>query len=260
MQMFRLMIIIVGLFIQSISWAESNIGKITQLEGSATVIHHAGKTQTLKIGDSIDEGDDIYTAANSHLQIHMKDDAYLALRPNSRLRIDNYHVATVEDSRSILTLFKGSLRAVTGWVGKANAAQYRVNTPSATLGVRGTDYETVVIAEDEATAEHPAGTYDTVYEGQVFIESAGETLDLQPNVSAFVAFGHKPRLLAHLPAFLQKRPPLDERLEAIKPKLQQHIQEKLKQFQEIKQRLQQRSQQLREQLPHPAFIQRRLLP
>jgi hypothetical protein len=198
-----LMMAMLSLTIHNICWASSHIGKISQLQGSATVVRSTGKIQTIKMGDTINVGDELRTAANSHVQIHMNDDAYLALRPKSQLRFDNYQLSDDEQSSSILTLFKGSLRAVTGWVGKTNAAHYRVNTPNATLGVRGTDYETLVISKEDANNEQAAGTYNTVYEGQVFVESEGERLEIEHNSASFVPLGQRPQFLAKIPPCLK---------------------------------------------------------
>jgi hypothetical protein len=99
-----ILLMFIQLFAVSSVWAATNIGKVLQLEGSATLVNVQGKGRTLKIGDIIDEGDEIRTLADSHLQIHLQDDAYLALRPNSRLSLDHYRVVSTEDSSSIVFL------------------------------------------------------------------------------------------------------------------------------------------------------------
>lgn len=56
-------------------------------------------------------------------------------------------------SRAFFRLLKGGFRAVSGLIGKANPAEYRVSTPVATIGIRGTDY--LVVICDAACARDP---------------------------------------------------------------------------------------------------------
>lgn len=56
-------------------------------------------------------------------------------------------------SRAYFRLLKGGFRAVSGLIGKSDPAEYRVSTPVATIGIRGTDY--LVILCDAACANDP---------------------------------------------------------------------------------------------------------
>lgn len=81
-------------------------------------------------------------------------------------------------------LLKGGFRTVTGLIGKSDRAQYRVSTQTATIGIRGTDYQ--VILCDAACALDPViqgqipgagaangGTVVGVIKGGVFVATAG---------------------------------------------------------------------------------------
>ena len=85
-------------------------------------------------------------------------------------------------------LLKGGFRTVTGLIGKTDRAQYRVSTQTATIGIRGTDYE--VILCDAACSQDPViqaqvpgsgtskgGTVVGVIKGGVFLNtgSGGDT-------------------------------------------------------------------------------------
>lgn len=65
-------------------------------------------------------------------------------------------------SRAYFRLLKGGFRAVSGLIGKSDPAEYRVSTPVATIGIRGTDY--LVILCDAACASDPV-IVDTLPEG-----------------------------------------------------------------------------------------------
>ena len=55
---------------------------------------------------------------------------------------EDYDVAgAASDNRSALSLLKGAMRAITGYIGRSNRDGYRIETPTATIGIRGTDHE-----------------------------------------------------------------------------------------------------------------------
>ena len=71
------------------------------------------------------------------------------------------------DDASALRLFSGALRAISGWIGKHQADRVLIRTATATIGIRGTDHEAMVIAPGDPTGA--PGTYDKVNAGSTFI-------------------------------------------------------------------------------------------
>ena len=102
-----------------------------------------------------------------------------------------------------MSLFKGAVRSITGWIGKYNSSAYRITTPSATVGVRGTDHETVVV--DRGDGDEP-GTYDTVNEGATVLDTQQGRAEVTPGKYAFA-----PHSGARAPYFLERRPHFFER-------------------------------------------------
>lgn len=88
------------------------------------------------------------TGAASHAELELDDDTKLALGPNGRLTLDEYAVggATEESPGIALTVLKGAFRFVTG---ESDKDAYRIDTPSATIGVLGTVVDLFAIDEDE---------------------------------------------------------------------------------------------------------------
>ncbi len=70
--------------------------------------------------------------------------------------------AAAPGSRAFFKLLKGGFRAVSGLIGKVDRNDYRVSTPVATIGIRGTDY--LLVLCDEKCATDPVIS-DTVPEG-----------------------------------------------------------------------------------------------
>jgi hypothetical protein len=103
-----------------------------------------------------------------------------------------------------MSLLKGAMRSVTGWVGKHNTSAYLITTPTATIGIRGTDHETTVI--DKEGGDEP-GTYDTVNEGATSLKTPKGETEVTPGKFAFVPKGRAvaPVILAKQPGFWARR-------------------------------------------------------
>ena len=86
--------------------------------------------------------DRIVTESNGHVHIHFVDEALVSVRPNSELEILTYHYDTENPEQSSVkfNLVEGTARAVSGDATKAARHRFRLNTPIAAIGVRGTDF------------------------------------------------------------------------------------------------------------------------
>jgi len=118
------------------------VGEVTFAMGKVRANAGAGESRPLLRGDAVDEAETVSTGARSRVQLRFKDGALVTLQPQSSLRVDRYrHVGTGDSEDSVgLTFLKGGLRALSGIVGKKNPKAYRMNSPVATIGIRGTDY------------------------------------------------------------------------------------------------------------------------
>lgn len=177
--------------------------RIALLEGEATVYDAARKKRAVKVGDHVSEGDSIVTGKDGELQLEMEDGGFLSVRPNTKMRIVKFQAKGEDSDSAILGLLQGSFRSVSGWLGKYNRNNYTVRTPTATIGIRGTDHEPYVIPPGSSEGE--AGTYDRVHEGGTFIKNAAGRTDIGANQSGFVSHGkaERPRVLKEHPAFFR---------------------------------------------------------
>ncbi len=163
-------------------------------------------------GDALSEGDTIATGRNSAAQLRMADDGVIAMRPDSRIVIDTFHWEGREDGRerSVLSLFKGGFRAITGVIGRRNKANYLVNTPTATIGIRGTDHEPFYVPPPAPgeTPPAPPGTYNKVNVGETVIRTQGGTVVLGANQVGYapVQAGTPPVRLDRVPDFMRAAP------------------------------------------------------
>src|SRR5690606_5375131 len=90
----------------------------------------------------IEQGDTVQTTDSGRAQLRFSDGGYISLQPNTQFRVDeyNYEGKTDGKEKGFFSLLKGGLRAITGAVGHTNKENYRVNTPVATIGIRGTEF------------------------------------------------------------------------------------------------------------------------
>jgi hypothetical protein len=167
----------------------------------------------------IEERDTFSAGQESWALLAMTDGASITLRPGSQVRFDTYRYAATgaaSENAAVMSLVKGALRSITGLVGKSNPAGYQVKTPSATIGIRGTDHEPAYYPPPAPgeKAEHPPGTYDKVNSGQSIIRSPLGSLPVRPGQTAFAQFEAKakPQMLSRPPAFYQRQADIDKRV------------------------------------------------
>jgi len=98
--------------------------------------------QPLMQGQSVFEGDVIDTTSGGYVYLTTVDQAFLSVRPGSRLHIVTYRVdpQTPRNNQIRLDLLKGTARWVSGRGANAARDRFRLNTPVAAIGVRGTDF------------------------------------------------------------------------------------------------------------------------
>ncbi len=121
-------------------------GKVLGIKGEVVAIGDAGERVLLK-DDAVFEGETVSTGANSYVIIDFIDGAKATVRPNSRITIESYRLGGAENG-ALLDLVKGGLRAVTGEIAQRQPESYKVKTPVATLGVRGTEYYLRICEQD----------------------------------------------------------------------------------------------------------------
>jgi hypothetical protein len=175
--------------------------------GDVRIVNAAGQERRAVKGAQIQEGETVVSAPGASAQLQMKDGAYVALRPDSRLRVDTYVYNGREDGSEsgLLSLLKGGFRTITGFIGRTNKDRYQVRTPTATIGIRGTDHEPYYIAPP-APGETPAGvpgTYTKVNVGIAYIQTPAGSVDVFPNQVGFAAPDQLPQVLPQIPDFFR---------------------------------------------------------
>jgi hypothetical protein len=192
----------------ALGWA-AQAGVIELVEGDVQITSKSGEVVTARMAQSVSEGDTVATGTTGEVHFRMEDQALIAVRPNTRMRIDAYRALGDKDDNSALYLLKGTFRALTGWIGRYNQERYQIRTSTATIGIRGTDHEPAYFGADTTSAErdnHPPGTYDKVNLGETFIQNAAGRLSVTQDRAGFApaAVSGAPQLLERTPTFYRK--------------------------------------------------------
>ena len=125
----------------STGYAASEAGKAVAVVQSASATGNDGK-RTLKAGMPVSIGERIKTGRSGQVQLVFTDDTKLVVGPNSSLVIETYLLR----SKSIVNKFAvkalgGSFRFISG---KSPKQAYSIQTPTGTIGVRGTSFDLAV--------------------------------------------------------------------------------------------------------------------
>ncbi len=183
-------------------------GKFQFVSGDVRMQTKSGELLAAIKGTEVNEGDVIFSGSPALAQLKMDDGGTLVVRPNTRLTIATFRFNGKEDGteRATYRLDRGSVRAITGQIGKTYKQNYLIQTPTASIGVRGTDHEPVFIPknEDGYLGAKP-GTYDKVNTGETYIETKAGLVVIKPNSVGYAENESSvPTILPSMPSFYNK--------------------------------------------------------
>lgn len=155
-------------------------GRVDFAIGKVESVAANGSRRPLAKGADIDAGETISTANGARAQVRFADGGFISLQPNTQFRVDefNYKNKTDGEEKGFFSLLKGGFRAITGAIGHVNKNTYRVKTPAATLGIRGTGYN-MALRDD--------GLFVNVGEGAISLSNKAGLLVVTAGGAAFVA-------------------------------------------------------------------------
>lgn len=138
------------------------VGEATLVIGQGRIVSSGGTVSKAQPGSPIRVGDRIETAAGGHVYVRFVDGANVSVRPMSNMLIESYSHNPQQPQLGAIKfqLSEGAARSITGSWGEAARERFRLNTPVAAIGVRGTDF--TVRSSDQGTAA-------TVYTGAIVL-------------------------------------------------------------------------------------------
>jgi hypothetical protein len=125
------------------------IGHVLKLTGSATVVRN-GVSIDLHIGDAVQKGDVVQTGSDSTIGMTFIDGSAFAMTSNARMVLNEMiYDPNGSSNASLLSLVQGTITFVAGQTAKNG--NMRVDTPVATMGIRGTAVLVEIGANDGPT-------------------------------------------------------------------------------------------------------------
>src|SRR6056300_522335 len=146
------LMVLVALFVSFKMMGEqqsvANIGNITELNGTGRVVREVPKdldeTYQASLYLDIESYDNVQTS-NGRLGITFLDDSQVRLTEHSQLVIDEFiYDPDPSKSKMALKFASGTARFITGKLATINKENIQIETPSATIGIRGTDFTVTV--------------------------------------------------------------------------------------------------------------------
>ena len=189
-------------------------GTLTHMSGNVSIQKADGTLVMGVIGAQVIEGDTVITGANGFVRMELTDGGEMVLRPDTQLKIENYRYTKdkPDEDSFIFRTIKGGFRAVTGLISKrGNRDAYKAHTATATIGIRGTQYDMrVCLANCGALAD---GTYVAVRFGAVVAGNAKGNSDFKAGQVGFIPPNQPPILLPHDPGVGFTAPPVIPKLD-----------------------------------------------
>lgn len=160
----------------------SEVGRVSLQIGQAWLVRADGAREALQSGAAIHVGDRIETSANGHVHMRFVDNAAVSVRPDSVLQVQAYRYDAKHPQANEVRLLveKGTTRSISGAATDVDKTRFRLNTPIAAIGIRGTDF----IVQTDA-----AGDKATVADGAIVMSPLGRgcsAADLGPCAGAEV--------------------------------------------------------------------------
>jgi hypothetical protein len=206
--------------------AATAAGTATLVTGHVSAATPSGEIRDLTRGSPVYEGEVVITGGSSMVNIEFSDGGRVLLRPETRFQIERYQYAgaatqpaagqtqatqaqPARQESAFFRLLKGGFRAVSGLIGHTRREDYAVQTPVATIGIRGTDYE-VRICQADCGDVNPApkdGLYAGVQSGSIALTNQGGTTTPKAGQYVYIAGnGGVPTPGANRPAALTPLP------------------------------------------------------
>jgi len=121
----------------------ATVGNITEYNGNAAVTRE-GLSIPTKLGSDVNFMDALETA-KGRMKVKFSDDTKLSLTEHSEVIIDEYYFdPDPSKSKMTISFVQGTARFATGRLGLVPKENIVIKTPTATIGVRGTDFTTTV--------------------------------------------------------------------------------------------------------------------
>jgi len=201
------------------------IGRVAFLSGAVQAAGRDGTTRSLALGASLLEGDVLETGPRAVAVLVFRDESRVTMRAGSRLQVDQYAFDRDDPDKSsvAMSFLRGGVRFVSGLIARLRPDRVEINTPVATIAVRGTGFE--LKCEDPCSAAEQAGAdrglldlllpaahaqaatagmTTFVFDGVIEFRLPGGTLTIDQGKAVFFDGVRPPVTLPNVPVYFQQ--------------------------------------------------------
>ncbi|MBN2059569.1 MAG: FecR domain-containing protein [Deltaproteobacteria bacterium] len=183
--------------------SQSNI--ITAITGEVDVTRPGEEARPVNMGDEIFVGDIIRTKSSSKVEIRFSDGSIMRLAESSRVEIREFSVGPSGGS-AVFKLFRGKVQSIVKMLadrafGIDKADRYEIETPTAIVGVRGTNFFTYYIGGISGSAFKEGAGYGyslnrpdeiiNINAGQLMVVTSPDVAPLLRPVTDFEMLNHE---------------------------------------------------------------------
>jgi hypothetical protein len=163
---------------------------VQDLKGDVRIGATPARSKPVALKQRVLSGNLVTTARGSQVVLRFDDGEIVALHENTRFRIVDFHYQSQDPTadRAVFALLRGAMRAVTGALGERSRNAFSLQTPMATIAIRGTDFM--------VAAGTP--TYFSVLKGAIAATNAAGTAAF--SAGAFGSIATSATLAASIPA------------------------------------------------------------
>ncbi len=149
--------------------------------GDPVLLGSDGKERPIKKGDVLAPGERIRTRSG-RVQLSFTDGAFVSLHPETEFGVEQYTYQGKLDGseKGFFKMLKGTLRTITGMIGRGRKDVYRIETPTATIGIRGTG-GLIQVNDDGTSVFGTSGTWT--------LSNAAGTTNVPAGTSGFAGKG-----------------------------------------------------------------------
>ena len=201
MKRFLLAILITLIHAGAVQADDQAIGTVVSTTGTVSA-KKGEETRTLSANSSVFEGDTVLVGLDSFVQIVLNDKSAINLLSGTEYTFNTFkYAAGASDNLYSSTLAVGGFRLLAGNIASGNPDQYEVNTPVATIGIRGTTIDAMTGPGANGT---PESDVKVIY-GSIKVKNASGTQDAQSGMTVEVTKNQAPKIVTGTPYLFRGR-------------------------------------------------------